>query len=98
MAIGLGVDPSTKVYELGITAPEVEGDSSSGTKTLIIMLFGVLPFFICLGMYLTSIYLPQTKLGSWVNVKKDKLKTCCGKSSKRKIEMREVHESKEFLG
>ena len=76
-AIGVGVEASDAVYDLGIVTVEVDDGSSAGTKTLIVMLFGILPFFVCLGMYLTSIYLPDTKLGTWLNIKKEALKKKC---------------------
>ena len=99
-AVGIGVDASDKVYDLGITTGEVVESSSAGPTTLIIMLFGVLPFFICLGMYLTSVYLPQSKVGICVNIRKEALKKkCCSSDRKKKmIQMKEPgHDEKEFL-
>ena len=72
---------------------EVRERTNAGKVTLLIMLFGVLPLLSCIGLYATSVFLPESQVGFWLNDKKKRLKNCKPKSSdrnkKKKIQMRE---------
>lgn len=70
-----GDDPFVDAFSL-LFSESLEAEDTPH-MTLIVMLAGVLPFFILVGLFLTMIYLPETRLGHCLNRRKNACKECC---------------------